>query len=201
MSIISDAVGLVYEYSIQKMFPALEMTRKPDHPDFTAGTFYIEAKAGHKENGAQIKRYQVEGFPQLDKPTVYFFGYHETRVQKIFGHRKNKARLVQNLIDSLYFPHNFAVSQKVVEAIWEQESQVNTKETIEYCRARRYCCTQLINGGVIMRDGKQHEVYDYYGINPAEFVLQLPTPRTFGTLLHKVDDAEALAFLKRHKRL
>lgn len=50
-----------------------------------------------------------------------------------------------------------------------------------------------------MRQGTEYEVRDYYSINPDEFTLNSPTPRTFGTLLHKVKDAEAIEFLKRHK--
>ena len=199
MSLVSDAVGLIYEDRLKDQFPELKRTQRLNHPDFTAGTFYVEAKAGYRDYGVRFKRYQVEEFQKLDKPTIYALGFHAFPRLMQFKGRKNKRRLVQTMMRLLTFPEEYVISDQVVQTVWNQERRTSSKG-FEYCTAKRRFFEQMIRGGLIVRNGAEHDTHEYYGINPDDFVLQLPTPHTFGTLLHKVKDAEVLAFLKRHRK-
>ncbi len=200
MSYVSDAVGLIYEDKLQTMFPELQRSDKPNHPDFTTGTFHIEAKAGYRDYGVRLKRYQVEEFPKIELPTVYAIGYHAFPGLMQFKDRKSKLRLVQKMMILLHFPEQYLVSDNIIQAIWEQERRTSSRG-FEYCTAKRRFLEQIIRGGPIVRRGQQQEAHRVYGVNPSDFVLKSPTPRTFGMLLHRVRDAEALHFLKRYKKI
>lgn len=127
MSLISDAVGLIYEDRLQTLFPELRRTSKPNHPDFTARTFYLEAKAGYRDYGVRFKRYQVEQFQQLDQPTIYALGFHAFPGLMQFKSRKNRSRLVQIMITLLTFPEEYFISNQIVQALWQQERRTSSK--------------------------------------------------------------------------
>ncbi|MEK6945269.1 MAG: hypothetical protein AABW63_00570 [Nanoarchaeota archaeon] len=177
MPTIQTLIGERFENIFSSAFTDFERTDKGSNgatPDFFNSEygFWAEAKVGNKRFNAQLKEYQVKNFKSLGEPVLYVVGFHDfDNAHERLGDKSDSARrrvLAQHMnIVCLYW-----VSSVVVQGIYEREWRLNQKGTIKYCDLKQRFLEGIINDVSTIREGKQVNLVDYYGLRDKSLVIE-----------------------------
>lgn len=206
MRTLFDCIGDRFEEILQTEFPDFRKTRNKDGttPDFFNGTFWLEAKVGFQDYGAQIKMHQVRNFnPPNDKPVIYALGYHNLAKTKEILKGLSPEETDQILTEKMGINLAYLVSNSIMRALWNREhhtSQQNKDWHYFSIKPRHF--DAIIENLPFSRKGIRHMPSRFYRLQRPKLLLQ-PAPRLngrtsnleFGLVLDRESDKTVIDYL------
>lgn len=206
MKSIQTLIGDEFEREFSRRFPGFENStlneRVPDfyNPDYQ---FWVETKAGNKEWGPRIKKYQIDRFRELDQPTVYALGFHKFDDALKRLNRKSEEKQRKMLEEEMFFDYIFFVNANLIASIWNKDAKVSSTTKEEYLMLK----PSVINNIILNRkfERKRREISSaqtYYGFRKRDLVIIDPrgsNESPVGTILHRRNDAPVLDYLRSQR--
>jgi hypothetical protein len=211
MVYVQRDIGGRFERYLQRHFPGLKshVSDGEKVPDFfnPQSGFWMEAKVGNIGWGVRLKRYQGENFQGIEQPVIYCLGLHnfDDARKRLKGKKESERRDIlrreMNILE-VYF-----ITGEIIDAVLEQESRLNGKETIEYCMMKRHICRDIIRDRSFRRHGVLMPTAEgFYGYDRSQFDfydLSKPRPEEVvpvrGVVLHKIKDRVVTDYLRRQQ--
>ena len=200
-----------FEVTLSSFFQGLVKVDEryhPNHPDFMVNSldlhFGLEAKCGHY--GFNIKRYQVEGFEELDFPIFYIFGHHNLTGIRKSTHKMGRKRVKAFLDKNIIFKDLYLVDARAVHNFFQKEHKVNVKGTQEYCIMKRGHIKSMVADSQIKRRENTYSARDYYGLLDSNWRFEkcdLQDTLTFDTFttIYSSEHRECVDFLRNQLKV
>jgi hypothetical protein len=174
MSRVTDSIGLKFERDIKKMFPDFLYQNGngsnlvPDFYDSDFG-FWLEAKTGNRGWGVRIKDYQVEGFSDLDEPTVYLLGFHSFDDANRRLSQKTEAGRQRYLDRSFGIVDYALVSDSMIARLWNADHRIPEKTGNPYFMLKPSILNNLFLRRDFHRFGNKVNPEEFYGFDYEDY--------------------------------
>ena len=202
---ISDLIGERFEEFFRRRFPGFEDHREDrmKTPDFYNPKygFWVEAKAGNARWGVRLKREQVEKFERILEPVVYCCGLHDFTDANARLAGKSEDEIRDILKRELNIVQAYFAARKVIARVWDIDSRLNSRGTIEYCMMKGHIFRDILLNRKCQRKGvRVEQARTHYGLTEDEFnfhsMAQAPARGfVYGTILAKAEE-RVIAYLR-----